>query len=622
MRKPMPRPARLPIALLAATALALGSLTIAALTFPAMAGPPDEPRVIGQMPEPGRPGGELRTLVGRERDSRLLHVFGYARLVEHDQNLNLVPDILAGYEVQDGRVFTFKLRRGHKWSDGQPFTSEDFRFWWEDVAQNPALSPVGPDITLRVDGELPTVEFPDELTVRFAWAKPNPFFLPALAAATDLVIFRPAHYLKQFHEKYQSPERIKELVTKSKSRDWAQMFLRKDRIEKVDNPDEPTLDPWMLTNGPPANRFVAVRNPYFHRVDAAGQQLPYIDKLLLDVTDPKLVPIKTGSGETDLQARHLALKDASFLKDSEARSGLATRLWREARGAHLALYPNLNASDPVWRGLFRDARFRKALSLALDRGTISQFLYYGLATPANNTVIEGSPLYSDAVAQACLGFDVNEANRLLDEIGLTKRDRDGVRLLPDGRRLELVVESAGEDSEQADVLELVRSQWSAVGFIINTRPSDREVLENRVFAGDALMTVGYGIDNGVPTPDLPPKDFAPVSQADQPQWPKWGQYYETGGKAGEAPDLPEARQLMDLYRQWSVTADKDRQQAIWAQMLQTYAPQCYTIGIVANVMQPVAVRTSLRNVPEEAIFNWEPHAQLGIYLPDTFFYAK
>lgn len=584
----------------------------------AAAGPPDEPRVIESMAEIGRPGGTLRMLIGRSRDTRLLDVYGYARLVGHDRELELHPDILASYEVLEERIFTFRLRAGHRWSDGSPFTAEDFRFWWEDVAQNPELQSSGPEVQMLVDGAKPKFEIIDERTVRFTWDRPNPFFLPAIASATQLMVYRPAHYLKPFHAKYQEPEKLKALVAETQSRDWVQLFLRKDRMDKVDNPDIPTLQPWMLTTSPPAERFVAVRNPSFHRVDAKGQQLPYIDEFVLEVVESKLVPIKTGAGETDLQARHLAFKDYTFLKESSARSGLVTRLWREARGAHLALYPNLNAADPVWRELFRDRRFREALSIATDREAISQFLYYGLATPANNTIIADSPLYTDAIGQACLGFDPDRANALLDEIGLTQRNDEGLRLLPDGRPMELVVETAGEDTEQSDALELVRDAWKAVGFRIHTKPSDREVLRNRIFSGEALMTIFYGIDNGVPTADLPPDAFVPVSQADQPQWPKWGQYYETGGAAGEAPDMPEAQRLMTLYDEWRHATDEAGQRAAWEQILTSYSEQCWSIGLIGNVMQPIAVRNTLHNLPEEAIFNWEPHGQFGIYLPDTF----
>jgi peptide/nickel transport system substrate-binding protein len=606
----MPRPHRL---------FALLALCLAA---PALAGAPEEPMVLGNVPELGKPGGELRTLVGRERDTRLFFAYGHARLVSYDLDLQLGPDILAGYEVEDGRVFTLHLRKGHKWSDGHPFTAEDFRFFWEDVANNAELQPIGPEIQLLVDGESPKFEVLDEKTIRYTWSTPNPLFLPAIAATTAVVIYRPAHYLKQFHKSYAEPAALERMVKETNSRDWVQLFLRKDRVDKFDNPDLPTLQPWMLTTAPPAERFVAVRNPYFHRVDQSGQQLPYLDRFVLEVVDTKLIPIKTGAGETDLQARHLFFKDYTFLKESGDRSGLRTLLWPEGRGAHLALYPNLNAKDPVWRGLFRDLRFRQALSLGVDRVGLSQFLYFGLAEPSNNSVIPASPLYNEEYAQRCTAYDPETANRLLDELGLGRRGPGDVRLLPDGRPMELIVETAGEDTEQTDVLELIRDQWREIGFQIHTKPSDREVLDNRIFSGETLMSIFYGIDNGLPTAVMPPRDFAPTSQADQPQWPKWGQYFETKGAAGEPPDLPEAKRLMDLFDQWTRAAEPARQAAIWDEMLDVYTSQCFTLGLIQEVRQPVAVRDGLRNVPEEAIFNWEPHGQFGLYRPDTFFYAN
>jgi peptide/nickel transport system substrate-binding protein len=601
----------------------LATAGVAALTLataPALAGPPEEPKVVEDMAELGKPGGELRTLITRERETRFFNIYGYAHLVGFDRELVLRPDILSRLDVEEGRVFTLRLRRGHKWSDGAAFTAEDFRFWWEDVAQNKELSPTGPDVQLLVDGETPKVEVLDELTVRYSWSRPNPLFLPALAAATQLFIYRPSRYLKQFHAKYAEPEALKKLVADSRSRDWAQLFLRKDRLNDFDDPANPTLQPWMLQTQPPAQRFVAVRNPYFHRVDKAGRQLPYIDRFVLDLVDGKLIPIKTGAGETDLQARRLVFKDYTFLKESEPRSGLRTLLWPEARSAHLALYPNLNATDPVWRGLFRDLRFRKALALALDRDALSQFLYAGLATPANNTILSESPLWRDEYGTECSSYDPETANALLDELGLDKRGPDDGRLLPDGRPMELVVELSGEDNEQSDVLELVRDQWREVGFKITAKPSDRQIMRSRVYAGTALMSMFFGIDNGVPTAILPPKDFAPTSQGDQLQWPKWGQHFETQGASGELPDLPEAKRLLELYHEWAVSIGA-RQEEIWHEMLKIYAAQCYTIGLVANVQQPVAVRAKLHNLPEQAVFNFEPHGQFGIYGLDTFFYA-
>ncbi|HEX6103096.1 MAG TPA: ABC transporter substrate-binding protein, partial [Alphaproteobacteria bacterium] len=134
--------------------------------------------------EPGEYGGDLRILMSGAKDVRMMVVYGYARLVGYDREYRIVPDILERFEVEEGRIFTFHLRPGHKWSDGAPFTTEDFRYYWEDVANNEALSPMGPSQLLLVDGEPPKVEILDETTVRYSWSQPNPDFLPALAGAS------------------------------------------------------------------------------------------------------------------------------------------------------------------------------------------------------------------------------------------------------------------------------------------------------------------------------------------------------------------------------------------------------------------------------------------------------
>jgi peptide/nickel transport system substrate-binding protein len=591
----------------------------------APSGPPEEPSVVSFDADGGKaigkPGGELHMLVGRAKDTRLMVVYGYARLVGYTPKLDLVPDILRGVDVEDGRSFTLHLRKGHRWSDGEPFTSEDFRYWWEDVANNEKLSPTGPPPELFVDGEKAKVEFPDPLTVRYSWSKPNPFFLPALAQATPLFIYMPAHYLKQFHERYADPKKLAAMVEETQARDWAQLHGRHDDMYKFDDPQLPTLQPWRLTTPPPAERFVFERNPYFHRVDSQGQQLPYIDQVVFEVVDDKLIPIKTGAGETDLQSRGLFFKNYTFLKESEKRSGLIPRLWQTARGAHLAIYPNLNTKDEVWRKVFRDVRFRRALSLAVDREEINQILYFGLAHGGNNTVLPQSPLYKPAYREEWAEFDLAKANTLLDEIGLDKRSSDGLRLLPDGRPMDLVVETAGEETEQTDVLELVQETWLKIGIRIHTRPLQREMFRNRIFSGETLMSIWYGIENGIPSADMSPAEFAPTDQQ-QLQWPMWGQYYQTKGEAGKAPDLPDAAELLDLFEQWRAARTTDERRGIWEHMLSIYSAQMYSIGLIAGILQPVAVRNTLRNVPAEGVYNWEPGAQFGIYRPDTFWFEK
>lgn len=577
---------------------------------------PEDP-AVASMGEAGRYGGDLVMLMGSAKDTRMMVVYGYARLVGYDRDFKIVADIAESYDVEEDRIFTFHLRKGMKWSDGKPFDAEDFRYFWEDVANNKDLSPTGPPSVLIVDGEAPKVEFPDKYTVRYSWSKPNADFLPAIAGTTPLYIYRPSHYLKKFHAKYTDAAELAQKVQEAQQPSWAALHNRRDNMYKNDNPKQPTLDPWMLVTKPPAERFVFERNPYYYRVDPRGRQLPYIDRVVFDIVDSKLIPAKVGAGETTLQARNLRFDNYTFLKDGETRGDYRVRLWTSGSGSQVAIYPNLNTNDAVWRAVMRDVRFRRALSLGIDRHEINQVIYYGLAKESANTVLPESPLYDEANAHAWTSYDIDQANRLLDEMGLDKRNSDGIRLLPDGRTADILVESAGESTEEADVLELIRDSWAQLGLRLYVKPSQREVFRNRIFAGDNVMSVWTGLDNGIPTAETVPLEFAPTSQQ-QLQWPKWGQFDETMSASGEAADMPVARQLLDLLQQWRDADNDEVRTAIWKQMLQIYSDQVFVIGTVNSVPQPVVAKVFLHNLPETAIFNWEPGAQLGVYRPDTF----
>ena len=571
--------------------------------------------------EPGRHGGRLRLLVSRARDVRLMVVYGYARLVGYDEHLDLVPDLLERVDVEDERVFTLHLRPGHRWSDGHPFTSEDFRYYWEDIANQPELSPSGPPRELLAGGNPPRFEVLDETTVRYSWDSPNPFFLPALAGARPTYIYAPSHWLRRFHAHHADRRQLDADARAQGRQSWASIHNRRNSPYRNLDPEAPTLQPWRNVTPSPAQRYVFRRNPYFHRVDGAGRQLPYLDEVVMTVTDAKLIPAKTGAGESDLQVRGLGFDDFTFLKRSEERIGRRVRLWRTTKGSHVALFPNLNANDRVWRRVLRDARFRRALSLAIDRREINLILYRGFAVQGNNTVDESSPFHRPELRSRWAHFDLERANALLDEVGLAGPDAEtGLRYLPDGRPAVIVVETAGETSEQADILELVHDTWLEIGIKLHTKPLQRETFRNRIFSGETLMSVWGGLENGTPGPDTSPAELAPTSQQ-QLQWPKWGQYYQNRGRTGERCDDPFATKLLRFYEEWIETRAAGRRAAIWRRMLDIHADEVYAIGIVAAIPQPVVVNARLRNVPERGMYNWEPGAHLGIHRMDTFWYA-
>ncbi len=583
---------------------------------------PQDPWIVDlqtQKKQPGRYGGELRLLLGKQKDTRLLTVYSYARLVCYTTDFRLQPDLLKSFDVKEDRIFTLHLRRGHRWSDGHPFSAEDFRYYWEDVLNNPDLPPLSFPKELLVENETPVFQVIDEFTVRYSWSKPNPIFLQWLAGARPPSIYRPAHYLKQFHIRYGDQKKIKDLVKKERKRNWAELHFSRDRSYLGDNPDLPTLQPWKNTTHPPADRFVFTRNPYYHRLDKNGRQLPYIDRVIITLGATDTIPLRVGSGEADLQARYLRFDHYTFLKQAAKRNAFRVFLWQRPKSSHKALYPNLNANDPVWRDLFRDVRFRKALSLAIDRHEINQVIYFGLAQESNNTVLPESPLFRPDYKTLWGTFDLKKANALLDDVGLTKRDDEGVRLLSDGRPMHLIVETAGESTEDTDILELIHDSWQKIGIALFVRPSQRDVFRKRILSGQAQFAIWSGLANGLVDASMPPQDFTPSSSL-QYQWPQWGKYFETNGKQGKRPELPEVLRLADLNKAWrQATSIKDRTR-IWHDILKLNAEQVFTIGIINATLQPVIVHKRLRNVPEKGIYHWNPGAYFGLYKPDTFWF--
>ena len=578
---------------------------------------PERPLVVETEPE-ATYGGELRMFIGTPKDWKLAFVYGYTRLVRFDRRYQIVPDIAERVEVKDGgRSFTFRLRKGHRWSDGAPFTSADFAYWWKHVANNEELSPGGPPALLLVDSEPPVVEFPDAWTVRFRWSKPNNLFLLDQAGAYPTLLYRPAHYLKQFHKTFADPEQLKKIVKAERRRTWAALHNKRDALYVMDNPELPTLQPWRPVVAPPADVVPAERNPYFHRVDQRGRQLPYIDRLVMVLADKAVISVKASTGEADLQARYLSFDQVSFLKRNERSAGYRVYLWSTASSATVCLYPNLTTNDPVMRPLLLDRRFRRALSLAIDRDEINKILFFGLGVIGQHTVLR-SPATQEDSRMAYARFDPRQANRLLDEIGLTARDKQNFRIRPDGRRLDIIVETGGESTEQVDVLELVADTWRQIGIELLIRPSQREVFRRRVSSGEAVMSVSNSDLFGLPTADMSPGWLAPVS-SDQLQWTQWGLWYETRGKSGEEPP-PVARRLAALYDQWLRSTDRAERARIWGQMLDINAEEVFTIGILGGTLQPVVVKNGLRGVPEHGVYAWEPGAHFGLYSPDTFYW--
>ncbi|MGB7241004.1 MAG: ABC transporter substrate-binding protein, partial [Sulfitobacter sp.] len=369
-----------------------------------------------------------------------------------------------------------------------------------------------------------------------------------------------------------------------------------------------------------SSRQLFVRNPYYHRIDARGVQLPYIDIVQMTVVGAGLIAAKSNAGEADLQARGIDFRDVSILKKGETDGGnYETLLWANGAASQIAIYPNLNFADPVWRDVIRDVRFRRALSLGIDRHMINRALYFGLAKEGGMAALPTSRYYTTPAQYSWAIHYPAKANALLDEMGLTKRNAAGVRLLPDGRPMEFVIETAGERQEVENALAIVTDTWREIGIKLILRPLDRDILRNRVYAGVSMAAVWFGWDNGIPQEYTSPEYLAPTHQ-EFFAWPKWGQHYQTGGGAGEAPDMPIAKRLMQLSEKWDHAKTSEARDKVWREMLEIHASQQFGIGLLSEAPQPIVVSKQLRNVPQTAKWAWEPGAHFGIHRMDEFYF--
>ena len=232
-------------------------------------------------------------------------------------------------------------------------------------------------------------------------------------------------------------------------------------------------------------------------------------------------------------------------------------------------------------------RFRRALSLAIDRREINMAVFYGLAKESADTVLPESPLYKPEYQNAWIAHDPDQANALLDEVGLKERDDDGIRLLPDGRRAQIIVETAGESTLETDVLELITDHWNKVGISLFIRTSQRDVFRSRAIAGEIMMAIWSGIDNGVPTADMNPGELAPDDGRPAAMAGLGHALPDRTARRAQRRPSPRSSSWSSCLKKWRGSAELAERTAIWHEMLALYTDQVFSIGIVNATLQPV-----------------------------------
>ncbi|MGQ9632553.1 MAG: ABC transporter substrate-binding protein [bacterium] len=586
---------------------------------------PKEPIVIVPVEEVGQYGGRANVISTSPmgyNDSEALSPLEGLFKVSPDAS-SVVPNIAKGYEFSgDGKTLTLYLREGIKWSDGAPFTADDIMFWWEDVILNDELTPVKP-ATWSPGGKLMEMNKVDDYTIRMQFAIPYPVATMYLAHSSGVVgsFYIPKHYLKNYHPRYTPIEKLNEQAKKEGFDSWYRLFQKHSDFYgssgmKVD-PGAPTLNSFVLTKR--GTDFIALeRNPYYWKVDIAGNQLPYIDEIFVSIVQNiEVMNVRVIGGEVDIAQLHTSMDNYTLYVKNKEKGDYRVLLWPSMLGSDVAYQCNLTyTEDPVLRDIFRDVRFRRALSLAMNRDEINQLLYHGMGTPRQVTVVPQSPYYEESFAKAYIEYDPERANSLLDEMGL-KRGPDGYRLRPDGKRLEIVLEYWPGETPKGPTTELVLKHWDDIGIKIAAKPEDESLIITRTSANLIQMGLWHGDRCAFLFP-IEPFYWVPMNAGKEVPWAiQWARWYRSGGKSGEEPP-PEMKRLLQLWERMRMTVDEEERIRLGKEILKSNAENLWTIGTVGLVPHPVIVKNRLRNVPENGMWGWDQR-RFSSYLPEQFF---
>ncbi|MBN1872968.1 MAG: ABC transporter substrate-binding protein [Anaerolineae bacterium] len=501
-------------------------------------------------------------------------------------------NVVESFEVEnDNKDFTFKIRKGLRWSDGEPVTTEDVRFTFEDMYANEKLYPSGIPNEFRVGfsvkGAKGTLQIIDDYTFKISFPEAYGGFVRNMwieGWKGYTLVINPAHYLKQFHITYTKLEDMQEEMTAMNlSDEWWQYFANK-RCQNWDmsNPrcaNFPGLYPWILKDSGDPSLLIWERNPYYYKVDSNGQQLPYIDKIVSQQVDNvEMLNLKALTGEIDFMRESTALVKVPLYMESAEQAGfrvVLTDMHVDSSGIRL----NQTFDDADWQSVVQDVRFRQAVSMAVNRQELIDTVYYGHAS---------FPL--ELVGEEYSQFDVDAANRLLDDMGLTEKNADGIRLYPSGAPINILLEHAAHAPDLIPVADLVAQYLKPIGINVTVKQIDSSLFSERYNANQIQASVHWSHDRGW--------DNDAVSGSVARAGILWNQWVSTEGKEGVEP--PEW--IMKAYdidsRRWQVISGSEEYKKVVAEGTQWCRDNLPYINFVENVKYPMVVSVKLGNMPQ------------------------
>ncbi len=600
---------------------ALADMVAAGTLPPLEARMPTDPVVIEPLESVGQYGGTWRFGDARGADEGYLNFVGYEGLTRVTPDGSVVPNIVESITVNgDATAYTLTLRDGMRWSDGEPLTADDFMFWYNSVLTDERITPTPPD-WIAAGGEVGTFTSDGPMRVTISFSQPNALFQLQAARWNAVDVPLPAHYLSQYHIDHVDSAELEKRIAEADLSTWTELWEQKQNA--LLNPERPVLRPWVLVEpfGEGLDRVAYERNPYYWKVDPDGRQLPYIDRVEIQlVQDAQVLNLMALDGSFDWQFKDVApLDQLSLFMENRERGDYRVLQVESPVSAFAAYYFNLSHKDPFLNELFHKADFRKALSHAIDRQTIVDLVHFGVTDPRQPSPFESTPFYNEGLTNAAIEFDVAKANEMLDALGLTEKNADGIRLRPDGEPIRIVIQGPAGRQNRLDASEQVARYWTDVGIETMVTVQSRELHQERRLARDFdvwLWSAAAGTTNHVL---FDPGVYLPYSLDTNSTWAlDYAEWRVTGGENGKEPS-GDMRRAMELFDQVLMTGDPDEQVRLMQQIMEIAEQNLWVVGIAPRPPEFAIANNKLRNVPDSYTDSLESP---GVFHPESWYFTE
>jgi peptide/nickel transport system substrate-binding protein len=591
---------------------------------------PENPMVVDVVDSIGQYGGVWRRgFLGPSDYNGYVRIVDDALVVFSADGTKVEPKYAESLTPSaDYTTWTVKLRKGAKWSDGTPFTTDDIMFWYNDILLNKDITPSIPAWMKNADGTTAKVVKVDDYSVQWVYQKATTTFPFELAnkdnGDRNYPVFLPSKYMKQFHASYADKAALDKMVADAKFKTWVELFASKKNA--AENPERPGMAAWIPTTRVSDPVLVLKRNPYYVGVDKEGNQLPYIDEV--DMTffaDAQALNLAAIAGQFDQQERQINLTNYPVFKENEAKGLYKVIVWPGYGGADGDISFNQTyIKDADLGKLMQTKDFRIAMSYAINRTKIQETAYLGLGEPRQPVPAPSSPYYpGDKWAKMYTEYKPDEANKLLDGIGLTKKNADGIRLYPNTTKpVQIEISVAPVFGPYPDVAQLVAADWKAVGIDAIVQIRER-ALHFQLRGSNDLQTEVWNQDTtGVPFTGAPKLDPRTALTSGLTIWPLYQKWYSTNGKEGLEPS-DVAKQIVDLETK-AKSANPDEQAKIGQDLFKLWAENVFeigTIGLTPLDQGVVIVSNKMHNVPAWLAKDW-PLRTPGNAKPEQWWMSK